>query len=273
MTTAAARSCVAAVVMSSLVVVVGPALAHEEGLTPYRYVNAPAGVASAGVPDGATSTAPLDGALSATTPDTQVQLTVLGGGVAPVAGESQVQVILAQLDPAALPALPGGLEPEGNAYRVAVLYAGSGAPVLRFAGEAVLSISAPALPTAVLRREGERWVPTDATPLEEDARIGSLVKLPGPGTYLQAYDPATAPAVTAPVVTAPAATAPVVTAPATAATATSPPVAEPAEVGPVSRPRPLGTAAVAALVLGAGGSSVLVAVLRRRSGRPRPRAR
>ena len=259
MTTAAARSCVAAVAMSSLVVVIGPALAHEEGLTPYRYVNAPAGVASAGVPDGATSTAPLDGALSATTPDTQVQLTVLGGGVAPVAGESQVEVVLAQLDPAALPALPGGLKPEGNAYRVAVLYAGSGAPVLRFAGEAVLSISAPALPTAVLRLEGKRWVPTDATPLEEDARIGSLVTLPGPGTYLQAYDPATAPVVTAPVVTAPA---------------TSPPVAEPAEVGPVSRTRPLGTAAVAALVLGAGGSSVLVAVLlRRRSGRPGPRAR
>ncbi|MBC7680397.1 MAG: hypothetical protein H7233_15630, partial [Pseudorhodobacter sp.] len=235
MTTAAARSCVAAFAMSSLVVVVGPALAHEEGLTPYRYVTAPAGVASAGVPDGATSTAPLDGALSATTPDTQVQLTVLEGGVAPVAGESQLEVVLAQLDPAALPALPGGLVPEGNAYRVAVFYAGSGAPVLRFAGEAVLSISAPALPTAVLRLEGERWVPADATPLEEDARIGSVVKLPGPGTYLQAYDPATAPATAAP---APA-----------AASATPPPVAEPAEVRPEAGVRSPGTVTVAALVL------------------------
>ena len=47
--TAATRTCVAAVAVLALgLLVAGPAFAHSEGLTPYRYVVAPAGVESEG---------------------------------------------------------------------------------------------------------------------------------------------------------------------------------------------------------------------------------
>jgi len=67
------------------------------------------------------STQPLGRAGFAGTTDNQMQLTLAPGVLPKRAGEQGVRVTLDQLDPAELPALPTGLEPEGNGYRVRML--------------------------------------------------------------------------------------------------------------------------------------------------------
>ncbi len=104
-----------------------PARAHGEGLTPYSYVTAPPGVVSAGTPEPGVSTQPLDGFGFAGTTDNQMQLTLPDGVLPARDGEQGVRVQLDQLDPTQLPALPSGLEAEGNGYRVSLSYAPSGA--------------------------------------------------------------------------------------------------------------------------------------------------
>ena len=50
-----------------------------------------------------------------------------------------MRVTLDQLDPADLPALPAGLEPEGNGYRVGMVYASSNRRLARLAKPATLA--------------------------------------------------------------------------------------------------------------------------------------
>lgn len=169
-----------------------PALAHGEGLTPYLYVVAPPGVASAGTPEPGVSTQPLDGFGFAGTTDNQLQLTLPAGVLPARKGEQGVRVQLDQLDPAQLPALPFGLEAEGNGYRVSLSYAPSGARLDRLAGPATLGLTAPAPPTAVYELVDGGWVAVSFTPIAGETGFSSVVALQGPGTFLQAYDPATA---------------------------------------------------------------------------------
>jgi len=88
----------------------------------YRYVMAPPGVRSEGPPEMGTSTQPLGRAGFAGTTDNQMQLTLPPGVLPRRSGENGVRVTLDQLDPADLPALPTDLEPEGNGYRVGMVY-------------------------------------------------------------------------------------------------------------------------------------------------------
>ncbi len=120
MTTAVGRMRSAAVVVLALALVLlsaAPVWAHKEGLTPYRYVVAPPGVSSEGPPESGVSTQELGRPSFAGTTDNQMQLTLPQGALPARTGERGVRVTLQQLDPADLPDLPGGLEPEGNAYR------------------------------------------------------------------------------------------------------------------------------------------------------------
>ena len=193
----AVRTCTAvlAVVIPSLVTVTaGPALAHSEGLTPYRYVVAPRGVVSEGPAQVGVSTQPIGAPGFAGTTDNQMQLTLPAGALPPRAGERAVRVQLDQLDPASLPALPNGLEPEGNGYRVAMAYAASGTPVPGLGGPASLGLSAPAAPSAVYRLDGLRWDVVRHTPVAVEEGFTSVVTLDAPGVFLQAYDPPRGPA-------------------------------------------------------------------------------
>ncbi len=191
---AAVRSRTAAIgVLCGGLLLAGPAGAHPEGQTPYRYVVAPAGVTSAGPPEPGASTQPIGRPGFAGTTDNQMQLTLPAGALPPRAGEQGVRVALDQQDPALLPALPRGFEPEGNVYRVSLTYAASGAEVTRLAVPAPLGLTAPAAPTGVLQLVGERWQPVPYTPVAADEGFSSVVLLQtGTATFLQVYDPASA---------------------------------------------------------------------------------
>ena len=78
--TAAMRTCVAAVAVLALgLLSARPVLAHSEGLTPYRYVVAPPGVASEGPAEPGLSTQPIGPPGFAGTTDNQMQLTLPEG--------------------------------------------------------------------------------------------------------------------------------------------------------------------------------------------------
>lgn len=193
-TTAAGRLRSAAVAVLVLGLTTTAAAAHPgEGQTPYRYVVAPPGVTSEGPPESGISTQPIGPAGFAGTTDNQMQVTLPEGAFAPRPGQSGVRVQLDQLDPASLPALPPGLEPEGNGYRVGLTYAPSGVPVDALTVPATLSVVAPAPPTAVFELVDGRWVPLAYKPFAEEAGFSSVITLDGPITLMQVYDPASAP--------------------------------------------------------------------------------
>jgi len=170
----------------------GPARAHSEGLTPYRYVLAPPGVRSVGPPEMGASTQPLGRAGFAGTTDNQMQLTLPPGVLPKRSGEKGVRVTLDQLDPADLPDLPAGLEPEGNGYRVRMIYASSNKRLARLAKPATLGLSAPAPPTALFELVDGAWRSARYTAVKAESGFTSVLELVRPGTFLQAYDPATA---------------------------------------------------------------------------------
>ena len=192
----AAVAAIASATFVGLGLAAAPASAHSEGLTPYRYVAAPQGVVSEGPPETGTSTQPLGQAGFAGTTDNQMQLTLPEGALPSRAGERGARVTLDQLDPADLPDLPTGLEPEGNGYRVTMVYATSQKRVTRLGIPASLGLSAPAAPTSVYELVDGAWLPAHFAPAQSDAGFTSVVALERPGTFLQAYDPATAPAAT-----------------------------------------------------------------------------
>ena len=191
-TTAARHLCLAVVVVTvAWLSPASPAAAHPgEGATPYRYVVAPPGVTSEGAAASGLSTQPFDAPGFAGTTDNQMQLTLPADALHGKPGEQGVRVQLDQLDPAALPALPAGLEPEGNGYRVALAFSPSGAPVVTLPAPATLSVSAPAAPTDVLELVGGRWQPLRYTPVAAEAGFSSVVQLDGPITLMQVYEKA-----------------------------------------------------------------------------------
>ena len=173
--------------------IVEMARAHSEGLTPYRYVTAPPGVRSEGPPEMGVSTQPIGRAGFAGTTDNQMQLTLSPDVLPPSANESGVRITLGQLDPGDLPALPAGLEPEGNGYTVGMAYASSGKRLARLDEPASLGLTAPAAPTALYELRDGAWKDVRYTAVESDTGFTSVVRLTRPGTFLQAYDPATTP--------------------------------------------------------------------------------
>ena len=172
--------------------IVEMARGHSEGLTPYRYVTAPPGVRSEGPPETGVSTQPIGRAGFAGTTDNQMQLTLPPDALPPRADESGVRVTLSQLDPADLPALPAGLEPEGNGYSVTMAYASSEKRLARLDEPASLGLTAPASPTALYELRDGAWKGVRYTAVKSDTGFTSVVRLTRPGTFLQAYDPATA---------------------------------------------------------------------------------
>lgn len=186
-------------VLATGLLTAGPALAHSEGLTPYRYVVAPQGVDSEGPAESGISTQPLGQPGFAGTTDNQMQLTLPAGVLPARTGQTGVRVQLDQLDPAQLPPLPAGLEPEGNGYRISLAYVPSGMPLGRLAGLAVLGLTAPAPATGLYELVRGGWVKVDHAPIAADSGFSSVVRIDRPGTFLQGYNPRTvAPAAAGP---------------------------------------------------------------------------
>lgn len=252
-TTAVGRMRSAAVVVLVLGLAASPAGAHPgEGETPYRYVSAPPGVTSEGPPEVGISTQPIGPAVFAGTTDNQMQLTLPEGAFPAAQGETGVRVQLDQLDPATLPPLPAGLEPEGNGYRVGLTYALSGGALTALALPATLGVVAPAAPTDVLELVDGQWVRLSYTPVAEEAGFSSVVQVDGPITLMQVYDPARAPRPTAAVTARPTPPAPV----------------EAASTDVQDEPRPVLPLVLTGLLLAALAGGLLEARRRRRGSRP-----
>lgn len=188
-TTTAARLLSLAAVAVLPFLAAGPALAHSEGRTPYRYVAAPPGVQSEGSAEAGISTQPIGPPGFAGTTDNQMQLTLPEGSLPARSGDQGVRIALSQLDPAALPPLPGGQEAEGNAYRVEMEFSPSGAPVSRLAAPATLGLSAPAAPTQVYELIDGVWAPVTYIPVDVEEGFASVLEVNGPGVFLQGYAP------------------------------------------------------------------------------------
>jgi len=195
MVTTVRRRCLTVVaLLATGLLTATPAQAHSEGLTPYRYVVAPPGVSSQGPAESGSSIQPLGRFGFAGTTDNQMQLTLPEGSLLPRRGHTGVRVQLDQVAPASLPALPDGLEPEGNGYRVRLSYAPSGAPLTHLDAPATLGLSAPAPPTALYELIDGTWHRADFTPVTADTGFTSVIVLDGPGTFLQAYTSVPVPA-------------------------------------------------------------------------------
>lgn len=100
---------------------------------------------------------------------------------------------LIPLDPAGLPRVPGRSVAEGNAYRVDVTYAGSGAALSRRSVPAVLTLVAPSRASAMLRLQGTSWVPVPAVQLDEESRSGLVGRSEQLGTFVLVHRQSDAP--------------------------------------------------------------------------------
>jgi hypothetical protein len=110
-------------------------------------------------------------AVTITTPDQQFLASLAAGSVPIDPGTTSVEATVTPLDPATLGALPSGLVPDGNAYRLDLVEKPSGAVPgkLNQAGDLVLTVPSPA--TALLfSTDGKTW---EQHPVAHNSSAGS----------------------------------------------------------------------------------------------------
>ncbi len=118
------------------------------------------------------------------TPDGQVVITLGPGAVAPRTGDTHVQVVVTPHDGARLAALPDGLRPNGNDYRIAMTYEPSGTPVRELARPGTLVLEVPEISTGVFRSASAGpWEPVDARAVPPRQVVLSI-RLAAAGDYL-----------------------------------------------------------------------------------------
>jgi hypothetical protein len=166
-----------------------------DGLTPppaYRWVDPPAFPFSDGEqrPTGVTSTVAFarsgSAAAGIATPDGQVVINLPRGAVRPRRGARAVRVVVTPVDPRELAAVPTGLRPNGNAYRIELSYVPGDRPVTRLARPGNLLLQVPELSSALFRSAGgTRWAPVSAE-VVPPREVILTAPLASPGYYLSA---------------------------------------------------------------------------------------
>jgi hypothetical protein len=130
----AAGGLLAAVALASVALGVVGGIPLFDGLAPpaaYRWVKPPPELRSGNkAPAGTVAPVALgpsgSTAVTVSTPDDQVLVSLAAGAFPPSAGQTGLQVSVEPLDPAPLPPPPAGIAVQGNAYRVVVSYVPSG---------------------------------------------------------------------------------------------------------------------------------------------------
>ncbi len=156
---------------------------------PYNYVNPPAGAPSRRQPASGTFDVGLTPAGSKAdvfaTGDVQFTL-VAERGMAPTNGDDVRVVLDAEpLDPAATGALPDGLEPQGNVYRLSGSYEPSGRALRRFSSPSQVILAYPAQPgahqrhTLLFSTDGKRWEPLKTMDVPNLQQVGADIRAPG----------------------------------------------------------------------------------------------
>ena len=119
------------------------------------------------------------------TPDGQFVVDLARGAIAATNGDTTVAVHITPLGPSHLPAVPDGLRPNGNAYRVEMTYMPSGAPVRAFTPGTLL-VEIPELGDQLfLSPDANTWTPVAAQVLPP-RQLSLTAPFSAPGTYLAA---------------------------------------------------------------------------------------
>jgi hypothetical protein len=157
----------------------------------YRFVDPPAFFNAGNVQPTGTSTTITLGtggskAAGVATPDGQFVINLGRGDIAAAKGASAVSVTITPLAPRHLGPVPGGLRPNGNAYRVQMRYEPHGRPVTKLANPGTLLVEIPEVGRQLFASaDGERWslVPSRVISASGLTMTATLV---GPGYYLAA---------------------------------------------------------------------------------------
>lgn len=159
-----------------------PVLPLFEGVGPppdYQWVAPPAAFATGNVqPKVGTVDFPLgpDGNDAGGAADSagQFVVTLATGAVPPRAGEQNVQVRVEPIDPASLPPLPGGLHPDGNAYRLVAEYSTSKTTLDRFAADVSAVIGLPLAPSKLfVTSDAKQWREVPTAPAAQSTTLGA----------------------------------------------------------------------------------------------------
>jgi len=184
---------VLAVLYASVVLVTGLMTGHPVrplfdaagGAVPYKWVKAPWYVASTNIKPRPShqdivfenGTSPQTGA---TSEDAQVILNLPQGALPPREGETAVRMSFTPLDPKKLAKPPGGMRPNGNAYRVQMAYQPSGAPLdaLTKSGNVVMVVPDEA-ERMLYSVDGKSWSELPTQTLGDPTTVGSAFNTAG----------------------------------------------------------------------------------------------
>lgn len=182
-----------AVLYAAVVVVTGLTTGHPVrplfdaagGAVPYKWVKAPWYVASTNIKPRPShqdiafenGTSPQTGA---TSEDAQVILNLPQGAFPPREGETAVRMSFTPLDPKKLARPPGGMRPNGNAYRVQMAYQPSGAPLdaLTKSGNVVMVVPDEA-ERMLFSVDGKSWSELPTQTLGDPTTVGSAFNTAG----------------------------------------------------------------------------------------------
>jgi hypothetical protein len=164
---------------------VRPLFDGAAGATPYKWVKAPWYVATTNVKPKPSQqdiafeegSSPLVGV---TSEDAQIILNLPQGAIPPRSGETGVRASFTPLDPKKLAELPGGMRPDGNAYRVQMAYQPSGAPLdgLSTSGNVVMVVPDEA-EKMLFSPDGKSWSELPTHNLGDPTTVGSAFNTPG----------------------------------------------------------------------------------------------
>ncbi len=155
------------------------------GSTPYKWVKPPWYVGSTNIKPGPSSTdiafengtSPLIGVNSE---DAQIILNLPQGALPARDGDTAVRVSFTPLDPKKLAEPPGGMRPDGNAYRVEMTYQPSGQPVGQTATSGnVIMVVPDEAQKMLFSLDGKSWDELPTQMLGDPNTVGSAYNRPG----------------------------------------------------------------------------------------------
>lgn len=156
---------------------------------PYNYVSPPPGAQSTQRPS--SGTFELDfvrGRSQQSTPftsDVQFTLVAERGMIDGDSGDTGAKLDVTPLDPASVSPLGGGLEPQGNVYRVRATFEPSGRPVRRFDAPSSVILVYPAQPgvhrrhTVLFSPNADGWTALQTTDAPSYQQVSARIDRPG----------------------------------------------------------------------------------------------
>lgn len=155
------------------------------GSTPYKWVKPPWYVGSTNIePEASSSDITFENGVSpligVTSDDAQIVLNLPQGALPAREGDTAVRASFTPLDPKKLAKLPGGMRPNGNAYRVQMSYQPSGTPFAQTATSGnVIMVVPDEAEKMLFSVDGKSWDELPTQRLGDPTTVGSAFNRPG----------------------------------------------------------------------------------------------